>query len=224
METFSALLAICAGISPVPGEFPAQRAVTRSFDVFFDLHPNKRLSKPRRGGDLRRYRAPFDVTVMWHRTNPFMFLQFAWYRTISCDIIVHNGSLMAWYRQATYYYLNQYLPRSIWPQGPLARYEKMWVVHAPVMPGTFSRPPSVAGKTFPAFPTHRRRWRTTGLRCCTVGRREHTGRETVYRWREKRSRHSRRMRNLQFYESGKRPMAPVAQLAYAAVGHCAMKC
>ena len=45
METFSALLAICAGNSPVPGEFPAKRPVTRSFDVFFDLHPNKRLSK-----------------------------------------------------------------------------------------------------------------------------------------------------------------------------------
>ena len=45
METFSALLAICAGNSPVPGEFPAQRPVTRGFDVFFDLHPNKRLSK-----------------------------------------------------------------------------------------------------------------------------------------------------------------------------------
>ena len=45
METFSALLAICAGNSPVPGEFRAQRPVTRSFDVFFDLSPNKRLSK-----------------------------------------------------------------------------------------------------------------------------------------------------------------------------------
>ena len=41
----SALLAICAGNSPVPGEFPAQRPVTRSFDVFFDLRLNKRLSK-----------------------------------------------------------------------------------------------------------------------------------------------------------------------------------
>ena len=37
METFSALLALCAGNSPVPGEFPSQRPVTRSFDVFFDL-------------------------------------------------------------------------------------------------------------------------------------------------------------------------------------------
>ena len=44
-ETFSTLLAICAGNSPVNGEFPAQRPVTRSFDVFFDLHMNKRLSK-----------------------------------------------------------------------------------------------------------------------------------------------------------------------------------
>ena len=45
METFAALLAICAGNSPVPGEFPTQRPVTRSFDVFFDLRLNKRLSK-----------------------------------------------------------------------------------------------------------------------------------------------------------------------------------
>ena len=43
--TFSASLAICAGNSPVTGEFPAQRPVTRSFDVFFDLRQNKRLSK-----------------------------------------------------------------------------------------------------------------------------------------------------------------------------------
>ena len=45
METFSALLAICAGNSPVPGAFPARRPVTRGFDVFFDLRPNERLSK-----------------------------------------------------------------------------------------------------------------------------------------------------------------------------------
>ena len=45
METFSALLAICTGNSPVPGEFLAQRPVTRSFDVFLDLRLNKRLSK-----------------------------------------------------------------------------------------------------------------------------------------------------------------------------------
>ena len=45
METFTTLLAFCAGDSPVAGEFPPQRPVTRSFDVFFDLRLNKRLSK-----------------------------------------------------------------------------------------------------------------------------------------------------------------------------------
>ena len=45
MKTFSALLAICAGNSPVPGEFPTQRPVVRSFDVYFDLRPKKRFSK-----------------------------------------------------------------------------------------------------------------------------------------------------------------------------------
>ena len=45
METFSALLDICAGNSPGPGEFPAQRPVSRSFKFFFDLRLNKQLSK-----------------------------------------------------------------------------------------------------------------------------------------------------------------------------------
>ena len=35
----------CAGNSPVPGEFPSQRPVTGSFDVFFDLRLTWRLSK-----------------------------------------------------------------------------------------------------------------------------------------------------------------------------------
>ena len=38
METFSVLLALCVGNSPVSGEFLAQRPVTQSFDVFFDLY------------------------------------------------------------------------------------------------------------------------------------------------------------------------------------------
>ena len=39
METFSALLAICAD------EFPSQRPVTRSFYVFFDLCPKKKVEE-----------------------------------------------------------------------------------------------------------------------------------------------------------------------------------
>ena len=72
----SALLALCAGNSPVTGEFPSQRPVTRSFDIFFDLRLNKRLSKQSRGwwfdtparslwrhcnGSLRRVNCPWDL-------------------------------------------------------------------------------------------------------------------------------------------------------------------
>ena len=42
-----------------PGEFPAQRPMTRSFDVFFDLRLNNREA-----GDLRRHRGHYDVNVM----------------------------------------------------------------------------------------------------------------------------------------------------------------
>ena len=45
LETFSALLALCEENPSVTGGFPSQRPVTRSFDVFFDLRLNKRLSK-----------------------------------------------------------------------------------------------------------------------------------------------------------------------------------
>ena len=64
METFSALLALCAGNSPVTGEFPAQRPVTRSFDIFCDLRLNKRLGKYREAGDLRRHHTHYDVIVI----------------------------------------------------------------------------------------------------------------------------------------------------------------
>ena len=66
METISALLAICAGNSPVTGEFPAQRPVTRSFDVFFDLRLYKRLSRlnMRKAGDVRRHRIHYAVSVI----------------------------------------------------------------------------------------------------------------------------------------------------------------
>ena len=60
METFPSLLALCAGNSSVPGKFPAQRPVTWSFDVFFYLRLNKRLSKQSWGWWFAHY----DVTVM----------------------------------------------------------------------------------------------------------------------------------------------------------------
>ena len=58
IETFPALLAICERNSPVTGEFPSQRPVTRSFDVFIWSAPEQN------SGDLRRHRVHDDVNVM----------------------------------------------------------------------------------------------------------------------------------------------------------------
>ena len=51
-------------ILPVTGEFPSQRPVTRSCDVFFDLRLIKHLRNNGEAGDLGRHRAHYDVTVM----------------------------------------------------------------------------------------------------------------------------------------------------------------
>ena len=77
MET-SALLAMCAANSPVPGEFPTQRPVTRTFDVFFDLRLNKRLSKQCRG---------------W------------WFETLSCPLW-RNRNVVLLFLSGTYIYRN----------------------------------------------------------------------------------------------------------------------
>ena len=66
METVSALLAICAGNSPVPVEFLAQRPVTRSFDVFPDLHLNKLLSKQSWGSWFETLSRP-----LWRHRNEY---------------------------------------------------------------------------------------------------------------------------------------------------------
>ena len=65
-ETFFALLALCAGNSPVTGEFPAQRSVTRSFDAFFDLHLNRQLSK-----QWRRWWFETLPRSLWRHCNAF---------------------------------------------------------------------------------------------------------------------------------------------------------
>ena len=65
METFSTSLAICVENSPVTGEFLAQRPVTWSFDVFFDLRLNIRLSKQSWGWWFETPSRP-----LWHCNVP----------------------------------------------------------------------------------------------------------------------------------------------------------
>ena len=76
METFSALLAICAGNSPGTGEFPARRPVTRSFGVFFNLRPNKRLSEQRYGWWFETPSSPLwcHCNAQWRRTTTRQFV------------------------------------------------------------------------------------------------------------------------------------------------------
>ena len=96
MEPFSPLLVICAGNSPVPGEFPEQSPVTRTFDVFFDLPLNKPLSKQSWGwwfetlspplwrhcNDLLR--APVATLICLYEFSIFRFLRILSWLDISC--------------------------------------------------------------------------------------------------------------------------------------------
>ena len=70
METFSALLDYCVGNSPVTGEFPSQRPVTRSFDVSLICAWINGWVKIGEAGDLRRHHAHYDVTVMMKVLSP----------------------------------------------------------------------------------------------------------------------------------------------------------
>ena len=79
METLSALLALCVcvcvcggggGDSPVTGEFPSHRPVMQSFDVFFDLRLNKRLSKQSWGWWFET-----PSRSLWRRCNGYTLWQ-----------------------------------------------------------------------------------------------------------------------------------------------------
>ena len=89
------------------------------------------------------------------------------------------------------------------PHGPLARYAKLRVVHTPGMPGTFSPRPRVSD------PDMHHGTCVTHVPWCMLG--SLTSGFPLKSMAGKRSRHSRRMRNPQFYVSGKRPMVVRAQ-------------
>ena len=73
METFSSLLAICAGNSPVTVESPANRPVTRSFDIFFICARINVWANNRDAGDLRPHHAHYYVIVI---VSYYMYMVF----------------------------------------------------------------------------------------------------------------------------------------------------
>ena len=85
IETFPALLALCAENSPITGEFPSQRPVTRSFAVFFfffvvSLCFNKRSCK-----QSRRRRFETLSRSLWRHCNT-MSWYFAKFRPSFCNM------------------------------------------------------------------------------------------------------------------------------------------
>ena len=102
-----ALLAICAGNSPLPGEFSARRSMTRNFDVFFDLHPNNGWVNHGDAGGLRRYRAHYDVIVMVLLTSRRHVCYINIVSILPTNVLASNGdklsaaiilvTIMAWF-------------------------------------------------------------------------------------------------------------------------------
>ena len=88
METFSALLAFCAGNPSITGEFPAQRPVTQSVDVFFDLSQINDWVNNRDAGDMWCHRTHYDVIVMIIQQMTMSFgigwTEVQCYHTLSC--------------------------------------------------------------------------------------------------------------------------------------------
>ena len=76
MKTFSVLLTLCSRNPLVTGEFPSQRPVMQSFDVFF-VYLNKRLSK-----QSKRWWFDMPLPSLWCHCNVFV--------TVSFSIIITN--------------------------------------------------------------------------------------------------------------------------------------
>ena len=72
MGTFSALLTICAGNSPVTGEFHSQRPVTRGLMLSLIYAWTNGWVNTRDAGNLRRHRAHYDVTAMFFKMVVFV--------------------------------------------------------------------------------------------------------------------------------------------------------
>ena len=87
MATVFVLLIICAGNSPVTGEFPAQRAVTWSFDAFFDLRLNKRLSKQSWGWWFET-----PSRALWRHCNVYWDLRF-----VCGNTMLHEKSTITYF-------------------------------------------------------------------------------------------------------------------------------
>ena len=116
METLSELLVICAGNSPVPCEFPAQRPVTRSFNVFFDLRLSKRLSKQSWGWWFETPWRP-----LWRHRNGMI-----WHQMRKKLTMANNRTL----GHITQHNLSDYCSGSLEPESSC--HDRDWIMELPM--------------------------------------------------------------------------------------------
>ena len=90
-SSFSPFLAICTGNSPVTGEFPSQRRVTRNFDVSLICAWTNGWVNNRQSGGLRRHWDHYDVTVM---EGSFVVQWRLMATEIWINIVLDNGLLL----------------------------------------------------------------------------------------------------------------------------------
>ena len=152
----------------------------RRFGVFSNVNLNKLLNKQSNDQKLKTSWRSCDVTVMyWYNVHTIELSSSCWYFFTGSVEVLKSTAFDA-------------------SNGSPTRYVKLRIAHAPGMPGSFSPPPTSKDTAS---------WRS-----------QHASRHVRYaravmhvgianpRWRGKRSRHSWRMHNPQFYVSGKRPM------------------
>ena len=113
METFSAVLAFCVGNSPVTGEFPSERPVTRNFMFSLICAWTNGLVNNGDVGDLRHHRAHYDVTVIFrhltvkvicgHSSSSFVSLNLNKICTCTCRVLC-NAIMTRWnvYKEIIY--------------------------------------------------------------------------------------------------------------------------
>ena len=158
-----ALLAICAGNSPVPGEFPAQRPVTRSFDVFFDLHPNKRLSKQWWGWWFEKPSRP-----LWLHRN--VFATYSWIWNLFNNAYLEYCNIVFWCSVFSRFSLNYY---AIWMlQSILCNaflpYNHRWYMYFR-RSVKCNRPFNIHWECLPSWPTSNTKQSAVGYFCFMSG-------------------------------------------------------
>ena len=161
----------------------------------------------------------FELFISWHISHPsfglplkycciearkHLIIKAARY-WITHEMTMHIDMFNSWFKTSQLWGRAVQVVESLqrwegrgWHDGPLTRNVKLRVAHAPWMPGTFSPPLRVSVPDM-----HHGTW-VTHVPWCMPG--SLTTGFLGSQWRGKRSRHSRRMRNPQFYLSGKRPI------------------